>query len=191
MRTDELHGVFVAKVADRLRVGVVLMVVGAGEDVDVDVFRRNQDRDLRVSDRVHVQAGATIGQIQIDAAQRAFGRLEDIAVLPEPPNRDRAFRNGKGSDFCSSDDMSYIIAVGGAGSSGLPGFASGVRIRMNNDDRHHHDADSERGVGEDHRDRPFEEAERRDHKPDQRFARDHAGCRRIRRCFPCARAALH
>src|SRR4051794_14154166 len=83
---DEVHGVFMAEPLDRLRVGVVLMVVGADEQVDIELFGRNQNGRLaRQVDSGRSDIDATIRQVKIGSDNRTIMRFENESVLSQPP----------------------------------------------------------------------------------------------------------
>ena len=65
VRADELGGVLMAEALNGDRVGMVLMVVRAGEQVDVQLFGREQDGHLavEVDAGIGVGFGAGIGQV--------------------------------------------------------------------------------------------------------------------------------
>jgi hypothetical protein len=101
MRADELCGVFVAKAADRFRIGVVQVVVGAGVEIHVEIFGCDQYR--HAPGEIYTEApeilGDTIGEIKIRAEKRPLRCLEDEPVLTQPPDADGLFGNRKIANF--------------------------------------------------------------------------------------------
>ena len=64
---------------------MVLVIVGAGKQVNSQILRRNQDWNLPVEFYFRNEINAAIGKVEVNTSQCAFRRLENVAVLPEPP----------------------------------------------------------------------------------------------------------
>src|SRR5262249_19030886 len=88
MRADELHRALVSQASNRLRVGMVLMVVRAEKKVDIQFLRRDQNGNLPPEIHLRLQIPATVGEIKIHSGERPTGTLENIAALSKPPERD-------------------------------------------------------------------------------------------------------
>jgi hypothetical protein len=71
--------------------------VGCNEEVNVQVFRLNEDRQLPVKSerQIREDGGTAVGEIEIDCYERSGFILEDEAILPEVPDGDRVWRRHK------------------------------------------------------------------------------------------------
>ena len=109
VRAHEVRRVLVAQSANRFRIGVVLVVVRAGVDVHVELFGRDQNRHaaVQIDAQVSIGGGTTVGQVHVRRSQCAFGRLENVAGLAQPPDGDRLLGNGERPDFRHQAHVGY------------------------------------------------------------------------------------
>ena len=84
MRSDELHRVFVPQIAYGFRIRMVLMIVGAGEDIDVEFFGRSRIGNLRLRKFI---SGIRVAQLSVRyISTQASVPSGDLKINPFWPN---------------------------------------------------------------------------------------------------------
>ena len=94
---------------------MVQVIVRAGVDIDIQLAGRNQHRHAagEIDTRVLIGQRAIVGQVHVGRDQCPFGRLEDVAILAQPPDRYRAFVHAERADLLHQSHTATIVTYSG------------------------------------------------------------------------------